>query len=132
MAVILLIRHAQGSFGTSDYDVLSETGERQAVALHAALAARGVGADRLFAGAMRRQRDTALPWTRARARLTAGPRWDEYDSGAVLRAHGEVPASLEAHGDAVPLSSRDFQAVLDPAVERWITAGGDDGSPGTW
>jgi broad specificity phosphatase PhoE len=89
---ILLVRHAQGSFGTADYDVLCERGAEQATAVHAALRERGVGADRLISGSLRRQRDTALPWTAAGATLEIDARWDEYDSDDILGAHSSVPA----------------------------------------
>ncbi|MDX6238407.1 MAG: hypothetical protein QOG10_3222, partial [Kribbellaceae bacterium] len=42
MSVIYLIRHAQASFGRSDYDRLSPQGEQQAVRLGEALAVRGL------------------------------------------------------------------------------------------
>jgi broad specificity phosphatase PhoE len=132
VAVILLIRHAQASYGAADYDVLSDVGERQAQVVHDSLEARGIRPDRLVAGAMRRQRDTALPWTRAGGELETDARWDEYDSDAVLRAHGQIPASLEAREGAAPLTSREFQTLLDPAVERWIESAGDAAAPGTW
>ena len=73
MPTILLVRHGQGSFGTADYDVLSERGGMQAAAVHAALRERGVTADRLVSGSLRRQRDTALPWTSAGEAWTSTP-----------------------------------------------------------
>lgn len=132
MGSLLLVRHAQASFGGPDYDVLSELGHRQTDALHASFEARGLTPTRFTAGAMRRQRDTALPWTRAGGELSIDARWDEYDSAAVLKAHGDVDASLERLPDEAPLSSRDFQAVLDPALERWIAAGAAGGAGESW
>ena len=38
MPSILLVRHAQASFGAADYDVLSERGHEQVTALVAGLA----------------------------------------------------------------------------------------------
>ena len=42
MPTLLLVRHAQGSFGDADYDVLSKCGHEQATALADDLEARGV------------------------------------------------------------------------------------------
>jgi broad specificity phosphatase PhoE len=59
MGVVLLVRHGQASFGTDDYDVLSETGWEQARLLGAWLAGRGVTPDVVVRGGMRRHRETA-------------------------------------------------------------------------
>jgi broad specificity phosphatase PhoE len=120
---VLLVRHAQASFGTADYDVLSELGHRQVEALDAALRERGVRAARLVSGTLRRQRDTA--------RLTGAPeceldeRWNEYDSLDVLRGHAELPVDEAPPGAAAPpeISSRELQPLLDGALQRWIEAG---------
>lgn len=133
MPTILLVRHGQGSFGTADYDVLTERGAVQATAVHAALHERGVKADRLVSGSLRRQRDTALPWTSA-GELEIDPRWNEYDSDDILGAHSNVPASLEHRpGDDAPKqSTRDFQAVLEAALLDWIAAGAASPAAETW
>jgi broad specificity phosphatase PhoE len=123
---VVLIRHAQASYGGDDYDVLSERGVEQAAAVHAALEGRGVRAARLVSGSMRRQVDSALPWTDAGAELAVDERWNEYDAAGVLAAHSETAAALEGAG-AQEVSSRDFQVVLDSALRAWIEAG--DGSP---
>ncbi|NKI34097.1 histidine phosphatase family protein [Wenzhouxiangella sp. XN79A] len=55
---LLLVRHAQGSLGTDDYDRLSPTGHTQAERLGAHL--RGIdGAARIVRGGLRRHRETA-------------------------------------------------------------------------
>ena len=124
MPAILLIRHAQASYGSDDYDVLSERGEQQAVAVHRELDERGIRPNRIVSGSLRRQRDSAAPWLGHGAALEIDPRWDEYDAADVLEAHSSVPASLEAGaGDPPQLESRDFQGVLDQALLAWIAAG---------
>jgi len=56
---IIVIRHAQASFGAANYDVLSPLGHRQSEALGLALRAQGVtGADAWIMGAQRRHRET--------------------------------------------------------------------------
>ena len=56
MGVVLLVRHGQASFGAADYDNLSPTGHEQSRVLGAALAARGISADVVVAGEMKRYR----------------------------------------------------------------------------
>ena len=134
MPSVLLIRHGQASFGATDYDVLSDLGERQAGAVHAEIVRRGVAGTRLVAGAMRRQRDTALPWTEREAELEIDPRWNEYDSADVLGAHSPAAASLErpvgAGGEA--LGTREFQTLLDDALKAWIDAGANSTASEPW
>ena len=134
MPAVLLIRHGQASFGTADYDVLSDTGVRQAAAVNARLAERGIVVDRLVSGSLRRQLDTLKPWTDAGADVAVDPRWDEYDSEDVLGAHASVPASPERHGDDAgpPMTSRRFQEIIDPALRAWVEAGADGPAAETW
>jgi broad specificity phosphatase PhoE len=58
MASIYLVRHGQASFGTDDYDRLSDLGRLQARLAGEHLGA-GHPAARIVSGAMRRQRETA-------------------------------------------------------------------------
>ncbi|HYC81805.1 MAG TPA: histidine phosphatase family protein [Solirubrobacterales bacterium] len=117
---MLLIRHGQASFGAADYDVLSATGERQAEVVAAALARRGVEPSRIVTGSLRRQIDTAA--------ALAGPapevdrRWDEFDPNDVLAHHSDSAARLDgpAAEEGEPLTSKGFQAILEPALAAWI------------
>jgi broad specificity phosphatase PhoE len=129
MPALILLRHAQASYGSHDYDVLSDHGAVQARAAREALRARGLVPERIVSGTLRRQRDTALPWTEGGAALEEDPRWNEYDAADVLGAHGPgAGASLEAPG----LESRDFQGVLDDALLAWIAAGDESAADETW
>lgn len=58
MAELLVIRHAQASFGADDYDRLSDLGHRQSEMAGAALRAWGWVPDRLVTGTLTRQRQT--------------------------------------------------------------------------
>src|SRR5579884_567295 len=133
MPSILLIRHAQASFGAADYDVLSERGHEQVRALVDGLKARGVEASRVVCGALRRQRDTAEPCARALgAELEIDPRWDEYEDRDILSHHASVPAGLEHQAGDAPLSSRQFQEILNDALGQWIDAGAGGPCRETW
>ena len=58
MSELYLIRHAQASFGTDDYDQLSELGFRQSRLLGEYFDRRGIDFDHLVTGDMRRQHQT--------------------------------------------------------------------------
>jgi len=60
VGVLLLLRHGQGSMGTSDYDQLSELGYRQARSAGARLARADLSIGQVWSGALARQQDTAL------------------------------------------------------------------------
>lgn len=136
MPVIYLIRHAQASFGDASYDVLSELGHRQAELLDESLARRGVRATRVESGAPARQQDTARACPRsAPGELRIDPRWDEYDTAAVLIEHGAEPQGDGQRGELgapAGISSREFQALLDRALVEWIRAGESSPCPETW
>ena len=129
MPSVLLARHAQGSFGGANYDVLSDHGHEQARALRDSLREREVRIDRVVCGTLARQRDTAAPIAEAYGlEVAEDERWNEYRSEDILRAYGNSDARLDGGGEpeSTTMSSRDFQALLDVALHAWIAAG-DDG-----
>jgi broad specificity phosphatase PhoE len=130
---VLLVRHGQASFGAEDYDVLSAVGVRQSELLAEALGRRGIVPTRLIAGSMRRQIETAAAFA-AHGETSVDPRWDEYDPNAVLSHHSLTDLRLDGPQERPRegMTSREFQAVLDPALRAWIEAG--DSAPGahTW
>jgi broad specificity phosphatase PhoE len=134
MPAILLIRHAQGSFGTADYDVLSELGRTQVTALDRAFTRRGITPSRVVTGPARRHRDTAVPWSSVAASATVDERWDEYPTDDVLTHHGSTTVRLEQpasqRGD--PVSTRAFQDLLDRALSDWIGQAQRSASSETW
>lgn len=128
MPSILLVRHAQASFGGENYDVLSDHGHTQVEALAADLKRREVRIDEVVSGDLSRQRDTAQPIADAiGAELQIDARWNEYATADVLTHHSDTDLREEraAGEDAPPVSSRDFQAILERALHDWIAAGED-------
>jgi broad specificity phosphatase PhoE len=125
LPTLLLVRHGQASFGTADYDVLSDLGHRQAEVTAAAVATAGYRTTLVVSGSLRRQRDTALPF----GEPAIDPRWDEYDAEDVIAHHSVSTARLVSteDGEAEPIDTKSFQRALDPALDGWIAAG--DGSP---
>ena len=114
MPTLLLVRHAQGSFGGADYDVLSERGQEQAATLADDLEAREVNVTRVLAGSLARQRDTAAPVAERFGReIEIDPRWNEYESEEIIASHAS-PSLFEG-------TQREFQALLDAALVEWVT-----------
>jgi broad specificity phosphatase PhoE len=124
MTAVYLLRHGQASFGAADYDTLSPVGKQQAVVLGEELRRREVDVHAVWSGTLRRQLGTAAVCLEAAGLtlpVTEDARWNEYDH------IGLVPA-----GQPAPEQSRDFQRMLDEAIESWITGGHAAGSTGTW
>ncbi len=122
MGSLLLIRHAQASFGADDYDRLSSLGHQQAQWTAEELARRGVTASQVRHGSLRRQIETAAPIPGS-VDAVVDPRWNEYDSDDLMAAHS--PSSARLHGSP-EVSSREFQVLLEDALHGWVAAA--DGS----
>ena len=119
MPVIYLLRHGQASFGTDDYDVLSDLGRLQADVAGLELARRRLRTPVVTSGSLRRQRDTASIAAAALGVEPAGidPRFDEFD------AHGAVDAHLGRTGATDGMSSLEFQQHLDRVMAEWMESG---------
>ena len=124
MGVLLLLRHGQGSVGTSDYDQLSELGYRQARSLGARLARADLSAGQVWSGGLARQQDTAravlAELGRPASELRTDARLDEYDLYGIL---GADTASDPFAAVTTPESGRALQVTLDEALARWIQGG---------
>lgn len=123
MSQLLLVRHGQASWGSDDYDVLSEHGAHQSRLLGRALAARGVRPTRLVVGGMRRHRETAEHVASAagwRLERVVDPGWDEFDHLQMLSMH---PGR---YGEGEALSRREFQRWFEAATSRWTSGDHDD------
>lgn len=130
MASIFLIRHAQASFGTEDYDRLSPLGIQQARIAGEFLGAAAGPITRIVAGPLRRQRDTAveiaakLHEARGDApRVETDPRLDELriDEHVARIAPTLMDPSGELAGElaAAKTSSRSYQKVIRRVFMHW-------------
>lgn len=125
MAELLLIRHAQASFGAADYDRLSPVGEIQAQRLGEWLARCGRRPVLIATGTLRRHRQTAELCAAAAGIEAPGlelPGLDEIDHKEILRRHrpdlvGHEALARELAAAADP--HRAFQKLFAAAVERW-------------
>ncbi len=101
---LLLVRHAQGSLGTDDYDRLSPTGHAQAGKLGEHL--RGIdGARRIVRGGLRRHRETAESIAE---RHDVDEQLDEYRVDHLFQAAYDPASGLD-------LERPPAEAVADPA-----------------
>lgn len=123
MSQILLVRHGQASWGSDDYDVLSDLGEKQSRLLGEALAARGIRPDIVVRGSMRRHRQTAERamegggWT---AEVVEDPGWNEFDHEQMLALHPHAYDADEA------ITRAQFQAWFEEATSRWTSGRHDE------
>jgi len=123
MGVVYLVRHAQASFGRSDYDQLSPQGERQAGRLGETLAARGVKPDLVVSGSMRRHAQTAeiAGFT---AEVDRG--FDEFDHTELIVTHKPAyrrRAVMLADLARTGHPERAFQQMFTAATQRWVDGG---------
>jgi broad specificity phosphatase PhoE len=135
MPLLVIVRHGQASFGSADYDMLSPVGRQQAQVTAAALSAAGLDVARIITGSLRRQRDTADAIAAAYGLSpTVDERWNEYDADAVLAHHSDSAQRLEhpSGPESAPSSPREFQSLLERALEAWVQAGADSPTPETW
>lgn len=123
MTEIHLIRHAQASFGTADYDRLSDLGHRQAELLGSFWRRVGTDFDAVFAGPLRRHLQTAqgaLGAAGIPGLLEIVDGFAEIDVEAVLAAR--FPVLLAAEPDLADAYARrhsdprDYRRVVSRAM----------------
>lgn len=107
------MRHGQASWGSDDYDQLSELGYRQGAALGSSWEAGGFRPTSSVCGSMKRHAQTAVAVLDAidGDLYDIDPGWNEYD-------HLGLADVQDA--DARPADAREFQAVLDARLTDWV------------
>ncbi len=127
MAELLVIRHAQASFGADDYDRLSELGHKQSALAGDALRSSGWIPDRVVTGTLFRQKETAASMGfDVETHEHFG--WNEYDFHDLLRVKfgGEIPDPVQhdrkTHFRTLRETLAEWQAGgLENAKESWIS-----------
>lgn len=138
MAALYLIRHGQASFGSDNYDQLSERGLLQATALGHHLRERGIVFDYAFAGTMLRHAQTAQNCLNAmesplQPHALAG--LNEYNHEEVFARHLphlEDKAELARYLARSANPAKTFQLEFEKAVQRWRSADFDREYGETW
>jgi len=118
MGVLLLVRHGQASFGSSQYDELSALGVIQADLVARRLADGRAKVRTLVSGSLLRQRATAEAIAAAGGLSThIDNRWDEYDHVGIT---GDRAPELIFDASDVGGAAERAGTALDEAVRRWI------------
>jgi broad specificity phosphatase PhoE len=136
---VVLVRHAQASFGSTDYDRLSERGEQQAQRLAAWLVAHPeLNFSHVAAGTLRRHAQTLAAieaaFTHAQRALPALAQdadWNEFDHDALFRAysarHAQDPLLVAARSD-----HRAAHALMRAVLHAWAHGELDEDIPESW
>jgi broad specificity phosphatase PhoE len=122
VSVVLLVRHGQASWASSDYDRLSPLGQEQSRVLGAALADRGLRPDLLVCGSMRRHRETAAAAVAGagwEGEVVEDAGWDEFDHLRTLAGRLDFP---EVPGEPYDERVRRVEAI----IERWASGRHDE------
>lgn len=118
---LFLVRHAQASFGSDDYDRLSELGHRQARWLGEHFRSRQLVFDRVICGRMVRHRETAAGIFQGLGQdfgePDLDPCWNEFDFEAIVRGYLDSHPGQQLAPDA-PVGS--FSRLLRNALQAWI------------
>ena len=124
MGTLYLVRHGQASFGSADYDKLSELGVRQSVCLGQWFAHKGIEFNAVLTGTLRRQIETLDGIAQGMAAKPGSAllnplRWpglNEYDSAAVIET--VHPHPLGKH--ASPEAYRQHFRILRDGLTQWM------------
>ncbi|WP_406828522.1 histidine phosphatase family protein [Microbulbifer sp. ARAS458-1] len=122
MSEIFVVRHGQASFGSDNYDQLSELGWQQARWLGEHWAQEELQFDHIVSGDLQRQRETAQGICEGlgldRQRVEQLPQLNEFDFKQVTQAYGDK------NPQAVPQAGaerREFYRFLRMAMHAWST-----------
>ena len=134
MALLFLVRHGQASFGSADYDRLSDLGRQQSRWLGEHFAERGIQFKRTVAGSLKRQQSTAeeilagmgVPASASGA-IDTHAGLNEYNGEALYAAHTQGRNPLAHQQD----NYRDYWRTLKAAMHAWA-ADELTGVPETW
>lgn len=139
MAMLLLVRHGQASFGiTGNYEGLSKRGQEQSRRLGKTLSERGITPTLLVRGDQRRHRETLdLLSESAGWQLPQhpDPGWNEFDHAAVIGVHKPAyrnTATMAADFARTLSPRRAFQQTYEEAVAHWVSAPDDEAFPETF
>jgi broad specificity phosphatase PhoE len=120
VAELFLVRHAQASFGTDDYDRLSDLGHQQSRWLGDYFAQRGLVFDRVVTGTLRRHRETLSGLAAGGATVAESlehPGLNEYESDRLIKGwlRHTRQAAPSMGGDR-----RDHFRVMRDALSAWV------------
>lgn len=138
-----MIRHAQASFGQTDYDRLSELGHEQAHLLAAHLDRIGVDFDAIYLGSQLRHDQTLEAYRTVCSRKGNGlppvrknDFFNEYDAGSILRTFVPIlireEPGFEDQVAEMTTSNRSFEKVFGKVLKRWFDHKGEAHNFESW
>jgi broad specificity phosphatase PhoE len=132
MASIYFIRHGQASFGSANYDKLSDLGEQQARLTGDYLQQTDVTFDAIYSGSLLRQRETAQQvieayqaHDKALPELQIDDRLNELDANAIVMKL--MPLMADTHPEMnewmerAKLDKKAYQYILRACFKHWQT-----------
>lgn len=130
MAEIICVRHGQASFGSDDYDQLSEAGYLQARLLGMHMAQTGVQLDAIISGSLRRQLQTAqgvvdvyLEQGLAIPEIRVDEQWNELQAELQIRTFLPVLTKARPELDEFRKTSRtntkSLQKLIEASFRYW-------------
>ncbi|MBF0227410.1 MAG: histidine phosphatase family protein [Desulfobacterales bacterium] len=131
MSIIYMIRHAQASFGSQNYDQLSDLGKKQAQILATYLNRISIMFDSIYTGMQLRHAQTLSAYQKLSAdmdnhipSINATSAFNEYDAEKVLKTFIPIllkeNPSLRSEVDEMLTNKRKFQNIFSEAMLRWI------------
>lgn len=133
MSEIYFVRHGQASFGTSNYDQLSELGHEQARLLGEYFRERDMRFDHIITGDMVRHRETAEGICHGLGldehNFAVYPELNEFDFHSVLRAY---TTQFPEHALPEKPVAKDFFLRLKKGILLWSTGELEGELPETW
>lgn len=142
MGQIYLVRHGQASFGSSNYDQLSELGVEQARLLGEWFANSHLKFHRVVTGNLKRHRQTAdaciaaLPRScRIDTDWDTDPDFNEYNHHEVMVRHRpefDDPEEVKRFLASSPTAKHVFQQMFEVAMSRWMDGEHDDDYSEPW
>lgn len=131
MGQIYLVRHGQASFGSENYDQLSELGQEQARLLGEWFTSTHQTFDRVVTGGMKRHRQTAdaclavLPKShRVNTEWLTDPDFNEYDHHEIMVRHRpdfDDPDEVKRFLASSPKAKYAFQDIFQASMSRWMS-----------
>lgn len=127
MATIYLIRHGQASFGMENYDELSPTGIKQSQHLGSVLKHRQWNIDKVYAGNMKRQQQTAsfcLSEMGLSTEVLTDPCWNEFDHRDIIAKYDPRYADMnQLKLDIMTATDpkNKIKEILTGAILRWTS-----------
>ncbi|MGJ8686613.1 MAG: histidine phosphatase family protein [Spongiibacteraceae bacterium] len=133
MAELYLIRHGQASFGSSNYDQLSELGHQQSHWLGEYFLDRGIEFDTIITGDMQRHRETAEGICQGlhiqQPPFAVFSELNEFDFQALIIAYiSQFPAQTPT----ADTTTAEYFKLLKKAMQLWIAGELREELPESW